>query len=245
VKRLLAAAMLLSASAAGAEDTVVRFYGYAYDLESNEYAFTEILEQRMANGQWVGGSTDYFLPDGREIGRKTLDFSRDPFVPVFRLTLGEGYAEGISDNGDPIVVTRESGGKMKSAKIGKQGLIAADAGMARLLRAHLDSLQRGETLAFRVVAPSRLDAYRFRARRVADAAFEGKPAVRIQVEMDSMLKLVAGPLFFTYDPATLKLLEFRGVTNIRDPKTGEDFRVRISYYSVPPKEAPKLPPLTP
>lgn len=245
MKRLLAAALLSCACPTGAEDAVVRFYGYAFDLESNEYAFTEIIEQRMANGQWIGGSTGYVLPDGREIGRKTLDFSRDPFVPAFRLTLGDGYAEGISDNGDPIVVLRESGGKTQHARIGKQGLIAADSGLARLLRAHLDSLQRGETLAFRVVAPSRLDAYRFRARRVADGVFEGKPSVRIQVEMDSMLKMLAGPLFFTYDPATLKLLEFRGVTNIRNPKTGEDFRVRISYFSVPPKEAPKLPALNP
>ena len=242
MKTLFAALVFLSACApAGAQDTAVRLYGYAYHLASNEYAFTEVLEQRMAAGQWVGGSTVYLLPDGREIGRKTLDFSRDPFVPVFRLTLAGGYAEGISDNGDPIVVTREAGGKAKSAKMNRQGLIAADSGLARLLRAHFAELQRGETLPFRVVAPSRLDAYRFRARRIEDGAFEGKPAVRIQVDMDSMLKMVAGPLYFTYDPDTLKLLEFRGVTNINDPATGEAYRVRISYFSVPPKDAPKVP----
>ena len=58
--------------------------------------------------------------------------------------------------------------------------------------------------------------------------------------MDSVLKMLAGPLYFSYDPDTLKLLEFRGLTNVHDP-SGADYRVRISYYSVPPKDAPKLP----
>ena len=244
MQRLLAAAVLGSfAAATGAEDAVARFYGYAYHLDSGRYAFTQILEQRQVGGQWVDASTVYYLPDGSEFGRKTLDFSRDPFVPVYRLELKDGHAEGISDNGGRIAMSREFRGKVESGTAEKTGVTTADAGLSRLLHAHFEELRRGETLAFRVVAPSRLATYRFRARRAEDAMFEGKAAVRIQVDMDSMLRMLAGPLFFTFDPQSVKLLEFRGPTNVVDPSTGEPFKVRISYYSAPPGDVPVLPPL--
>lgn len=239
--RLPCAALLLAfAAGAPAQDATARFYGYAYHLDSGRYAFTEMLEQRMTGGQWVIGRSTYYLPDGQPLGHKTLDFSRDPFVPVYRLEL-RGYAEGISDSGNPILMSRETGGATEKAAAEKKALTTADSGLPRLLRAQLDALTRGEAVAFRVVAPSRLATYRFRAHRAADVEFEGKPATQIQVDMDSMLKLFAGPLFFTFDPQTRKLLEFRGPTNVIDPATGEPFKVRISYFSVPPRDAPALP----
>lgn len=240
--RLLCAALiLLAAGAARAQDAVARFYGYGYHLDSGRYAFTEVLEQRMVDGQWVHGRSTYYLPDGGELGRKSLDFTRDPFVPVYRLALRGGYAEGISDNGNPVVMSLEAGGKARRATLPKDGLTAADAGLPRLLRAHLDRLQRGETVAFSVIAPARLDRYRFRARNGGDVEFEGRKALSIQVDMDSLLRLFAGPLRFTFDPETEKLLEFRGPINVIDPATGEPFNVRVSYFSVPPRDAPPLP----
>lgn len=246
MSRLPAAVLLLSlAAGAGAQDAVVRSYGYAYHLDGGRYAFTEVLEQRESGGQWRHGRSLYYRPDGTELGRKTLDFSGDPFVPVYRLELGGGYVEGISDSGNPIAMLLARGGKPRTASVAKDGLTCADAGLPRLLRAHLPALQRGETVAFRVVAPSRLDHYRFRARRAGDVTFEGRPAHRIQVDMDSMLKLFAGPLFFTFDPQSGRLLEFRGPTNVIDPATGEPFNVRISYFTVPPGDVPALPPIKP
>ena len=38
-----------------------------------------------------------------------------------------------------------------------------------------------------------------------------------------MLKLFAGPLSFTFDPESRRLLEFRGTTNVIDPATGQPF----------------------
>lgn len=242
MRRLLRAALLLcSAGAQAQEGAAARFHGYAYHLDDGRYAFTEVLEQRATGGQWVHGTSIYYLPDGRELGRKTLDFTGDPFVPVYRLALAGGYAEAIRDNGDPIVMSRRADGEVRTASAARAGLTTADAGMPRLLRAHLDALRQGGTVAFRVVTPSRLASYRFRARGAGAADFEGRPAVRVQVDMDSLLKLFAGPLFFTFDPQSGKLLEFRGPTNVLDPATGEPFTVRISYFSAPPRDAPALP----
>jgi hypothetical protein len=238
-----AIALLFCATAAPAQDSVARFYGYAYHLDSGRYAFTEVLEQRFVAGQWVGGRTTYFLPDGQEFGRKTLDFTGDPFVPVYRLELKESHVEAITDNGNPVAMRREHRGAVMAATVQKSGLTTADAGLPRLLRAHFEPLLRGDTLQFRVIAPTRLAAYQFRAARAADATFEGKPAVRIEVKLDSILNLFAGPLSFTFHPESRKLLEFRGLTNVIDPATDQPFTVRISYFSAPPGDVPVLPAL--
>lgn len=241
MRTLLAVALLLLACSAGAGDP--RVLGYVYDLETDRYLYTEVHTQKRAGGKVVSSTIEYVKPDGARFGRKTIDFSKDEFVPVYRLDLGlEGYAEGISENGGPIIVTRQKpGAAPETATLPKGGTLAADAGLLRLLEAHYDALLRGETLAFRVIAPSRLDQYKFRARRADDATFEGKPAVRIQVDMDSMLKLFAGPLLFTFDAQDRQIREFRGPTNVRDPATGKDYHVRLAFYSTPPKDAGTLP----
>lgn len=242
-RQLCAALLLCCAGPVPAQDDVVRFYGYAYHLDSGRYAYTEIVEQRLTAGQWTGGRTLYYLPDGTAFGRKTLDFGQDPFVPAYRLELDGGYAEGLSASGAAVTMTRTQRGKTEEAKAEKAGLLAADSGMPRLLRARLDALLAGETLQFRVLAPVRLATYKFRARRIDDTTFEQRAAVRIQVDMDSMLKLFAGPLTFSFDAQTRRLLEFRGVTNVLDPATGESFRVRVAYFTVPPDDVPSLPPM--
>lgn len=246
MNRLLCAVLFpfcAAAAAASPADGLVHFYGYAYHLDSGRYAFTEIMEQRMTAGQWTGGRTLYYLPDGSALGSKTLDFAQDPFVPAYRFELAGGYAEGLSYNGAAVTMTRTQRGKTEETTAQKSGLVAADAGMPRLLRAHLDAMLRGETVPFRVLAPLRLATYRFRAKRIEDTTFEQRPAVRVQVDMDSMLKLFAGPLLFTFDAQTHRLLEFRGVTNVLDPATGDPFRVRIAYLTAPPGDVPTLPPL--
>jgi hypothetical protein len=245
MKRFCAALLLCAAGAAAADDRVVRYVGYAYDLETDRYAFTEVHEQRIVDGQWVSGTTVYHLPDGKVFGRKTLDFARDPLLPTYRLEFEpEGYAEGISDNAGPIVMFRQrKGDEKQTGSVGKKGVVTAEAGLLKLLRKEFDALMRGDTTSFRIAAPSRLDVYKFRARRVADTTFEGKPAVSFQVDMDSMLNLFVGPLVFTLDPETRRLQEFRGMTNIRNPATRDAYTVRISYYSKPPADATGLPPL--
>lgn len=235
--------LLLLCASARAEDGVFKFYGYAYDLETNRYAYTEVEEQRRVNGRWVGGTTHYYTPDGKEFGRKTLDFAADSFVPLYRLEFSQPpYAEGITANGEDIVMTRQAQGNPETGSVKKDGLTVADAGLAQLLGAHFDELLRGETLKFRVAAASRLDAYKFRAHRIADTTFENQPALQVQVDMDSLLKMFAGPLTFVFDAASRKLVEFRGITDVINPATGKAWTVRLSYPSARPKDAPALPP---
>lgn len=243
--RLLALlAALPGTSLAGAHTE--RFFGYAYDLDSGRYAYTELHERFYEDGNWVRGTQTFFTPDGAEFGRKTLDFGKDPFLPLYTLDLArEGYMEGITDNGGIVAMTRRGGrdARVESSRVARDGLMVADTGFPRLLTARFDELLRGETLKFRVAAVSRLEAYKFKARRVEDVLFEGRPAVRIQADMDSMLKLFAGPLVFTYDAEKKRLVEYRGTSNIRNPDNGEAYTVRVLYTATPPPGAGKLPAL--
>jgi hypothetical protein len=59
-----------------------------------------------------------------------------------------------------------------------------------------------------------------------------------------MLSWFTQPLRLTYSEDGHKLLEYRGLSNIINPKTHKVYDVRILYTRKPPKGAPdKLPPL--
>ena len=119
--------------------------------------------------------------------------------------------------------------------------MVADVGLANFIAAHYDELLKGATLKFRLIAPSQLDAYKFKVARSDDAKSDGK-LVHMQVDMDSLLNLFAGPLVFVYDGATKKLLEFDGQSEVLDPKSGKPYTVRLIYPATRPQDAPALPP---
>lgn len=241
---------MLAATAAMASDVptdgTFRFYGYAYDLATSKYLYTEVHEQHLAGGKWQGGSITYFWPDGRQLGHKTLSFSADPFIPVYRYEIPEqGYVEAISSVGDTIVMSKTTkADAVKTDSIERRPDMAADSGFHSFLRAHFADLMAGRTVPFVFIAAGNLDSYKFRAKRIDDTTWEGRKAVRFQVEANSLLRLVAPSLTVTYDPDTQRILEYRGISNVHDPATGKPFTARIDYYDQPPPDAPRtLPPL--
>jgi hypothetical protein len=237
----VATVALLFAATAGAAERIESFNGYAFDLDSGRFLYTEEHHQRYDGERWLGGEIRYIDARGREFARKTLDFAADRYVPVYRLELpGDGYLEGIAavDGGGAELFKRTRRGEpLRKKRIALDGVIAADAGFNSLLLDHLDALLRGETLAFRFIAAGRLDAYRMRVRRLGDTRFEGLPAMQLQIEPDSLLRLLVSPLQLVYDPQQRRLLEYRGPSNVHDPQSGATWNVRVGFYTQPPPEA--------
>ncbi|MGH8443917.1 MAG: hypothetical protein ACREVL_01565 [Solimonas sp.] len=247
-KRMLGVAAAMAAGAAilpaQAGEELRRFYGYAYDAQTGAYAYTEVHAQRIVDGRWHSGSIDYYAPDGRKLGHKQVEFGDDPYVARFRMDMAGGYGSAISDSGDPIVVSRTEDGKTETARVAKRAPTCADAGFHVFLRDHFAELMAGQTLQFYLVAATRLESYRFRASKTADTQFEGQPAVVIRFEPDSLLRLFTGPVEMVYEPRERELVEFRGPSNVVDPQTGKPYKVRVSYPTRPPADAPRaLPPL--
>lgn len=242
---IAALAGLLGAGGASAEERQLKFRGYAYELDSGAFLYTEAHEQRIVDGRWLGGSIAYYGRDGTQIAYKTLDFGSDPFVPVYRLDLRySGYWESITGlTPGRIEMSRRDGAKaeVETASIGRPARVAADSGFHVFLREHFAELQAGKTVSFVFAVAGKLDSFKFRAKKVGDASFEGKPAVKLRVEADSLLRLVAPELELLYDPGERKLLEYRGVSNLHDPATGKAWNARIIYPATPPADAPPLP----
>jgi hypothetical protein len=242
----LAAAFLGMALAAHAAPGTHTFRGYAYDLASGKFLYTEVHRQTIEGERWLGGTIDYYAPDGARIGHKTLDFSLDPYVPVYRLELGTrgGYMEGIVGlSAGRIEMEKKGYGatEVRKAAVRRGGTMVADSGFHSFLRDRFPDLLAGKTVAFTFAVSGELDTFRFRARRIADAPFEGRTAVQLKVEPSTLLRLLADPLYVLYDPAQRRLLEYRGISNLHDPATGKPYTVRIVYPSVPPADAPALP----
>ena len=246
-KRLMVLLALGLSLPASAEEQTLRFYGYAYDLSSGKYLYTEVHEQHAEGDRWTGGSITYVAPDGREMGRKTLSFSKDPYVPVYKLALvARGYTEAITGVGSRVDMAKRSTSSDPEERksITKSGDMAADSGFHSYIRAHFAELMAGQTINFRMVVAGNLDSFKFRIKRIGDTRFEGKPAVQMRVEPDSLLRYLVDPLELTYEPTERKLLEYRGISNVHDPISGKAYTARIAYYSKPPADAPRsLPPL--
>ncbi|MFI4979949.1 MAG: hypothetical protein ACHQIO_06340 [Nevskiales bacterium] len=244
---LSAFALLFAAAAAQAAPETQRFYGYAYDLASGKYLYTEVYREEIENGHWLSGHTSYYDAAGKRLGEKTLSFASDPYIPVYTLNLpGVGYSEGISSVGtDGVRMFKESREKgRQTGSVPKVAPMAADSGFHSFLYDHMPDLVADKTLKFQFAAAGQLDSYSFRARKIGDIEFEGKPAIQIKVDPDSLLRYVVDPLILTYDPQSRRLLEYRGISNVINPGTGKPYNARIAFYSQPPDDAPKnLPPL--
>ena len=241
-----ALAMLLLASATFGARAEGSFYGYAYDLDSGKYLYTEVHQPVIEGGKEVSSTIRYYTPDGKEVGKKTLDYRADAYVPKFRFDLpGEGYAEAITANGETIDMLKISGkGKEKRKSLKREGFTAADSGFNHAVQDNLPKLVKGEVVSFRFAVAGQLDSYRFKISKVGTGTFEGKPAVKLLVQADSLLRFVAPDLNLLYDPESRRLLEYKGVSNIHDPATGKAYNARIVYFAKPPEDAPKnLPPL--
>ena len=236
------------AGAAEGGDETRRYYGYAYDLKTGRYLYTEVHEQVYRGGQWARGRIRFYAADGRAIGDKTLDFSAHPYVPVYRFEIpAEHYVEAITEVGKTVArLHKQADGKTASKIADVDDNTAGDSGFHSYLVAHFDELMRRDTLAFNFIVAGNLDRYRFRAKRIDDGQFQGQPSVRVRVEPDSLLRYLVSPLELAYEPVSKKLLEYRGISNVHDPATGKAYNARIVYPDQPPADAPKtLPPLTP
>jgi hypothetical protein len=219
-----------------------RFYGYAYDRDTARYLYTEVHHQEFDGDRWVGGRIRYYAPDGSLLGDKTLDFSRDPLIPLFKLELPkEGYSEAITAITPTTVdLQRLSRGKLRDARVSRVPGLAADSGFHRVIVDHFADLAAGNPLRFTLAVAGELDTFHIRIKKIGETRFDDQPAIRFRAELDSLLSVVTRPLTLTYASDSRHLLEYIGTSNIHDPATGTAYNVRIAYLSQPPADAPKV-----
>ncbi len=231
VRRVVIGAALACAATTVEAMETLRFTGTARDLKSDRVVYTEAYEVQVDNGRWVAGTTRYFAPDGAAIGERKFDFSKDRYVPLFALDqTNTGYREGIPriDRGKVDVYAVRDGDRTQ-ASLERVANMVADCGSQPFLVDHLDHLESGKVLKFTLAVPSRGDSFKLRATKAGDVDVAGKRAMRVRIELDSVLRLVLPKLELVIDPASKRMVEYTGVTNLKDPATKKAYSARIVF----------------
>lgn len=214
-----------------AQDALTELRGEAYDQDTETLIYTEHHSFEYDGDRLIGSQVEYRTPQDEVIGRKTLDFTRSLSVPSYETQLYDGqFIEGLryTDEGVVIYRSRDGGKSMDEKSIELDGLMVADAGFNNLMHEQYDELVAGETIKFRFIAPNRQMSVRFKAEHTGERDIEGMRVTEFKIAVASLIGFFVDPLRLSYDPQSRHLIEYRGLSNVRDPQ-GELYDVRIRY----------------
>ncbi len=225
MKTLLALILALPAASAAP----LEFRGTARSLEDGQVLYTELhtvtIDERGFNKKV---ETRYYDPSGKPIAQLRSDFTRHPFVPDaefedYRFQRKESMF--TTPDGKRILMRVEESGKLVAEeKHDLRGGMAAGQGFDNFIKSRFTEITpQGVPLRFGVMAKA--DFFAFKAFR-ADATPE---RVRFGIKLDSLfLRLFADELKVEYAPESRRLLSYRGLSNLRSAKGG-DQQVHIAY----------------
>lgn len=211
------------------------YRGTATDLESGRPEFTEHHREARIDGKVAALQTRYLDPEGRPIAERTLDFTRSPYLPRFRVEdFRTGAVEASEMYGDWVKLSyREKAGRpMKVKLLAVPAPAVVDGGFSAFLKSRWDELARGERITFHVVVPSRQAYYVFVAYEDRKASRPGAKVV-VAEPRSSLLRLLAPRIEVTYDEGTRRIRRFRGISNI-SKADGAGFQAEIRYPGTGP-----------
>lgn len=235
--RRLSACLLLSALALPAIAGPVRHVtGEATDLRTGQAIYREEHTQRHDGARWLSGSIRYIATDGRLLGEKSLDFSQDPYVPVMRFTqTATGSEDQITRvDADGIHLLSRYQGKTSRVRLPREPGQVADAGFDTYVADHLPALARGQSVDLKFIVVARQAQYSFRIVPAGRLEVAGEPALRLRVEPASLLRWLVDPLTLVYGLQTRRLLQYDGVSNVTNPRTGKVWEARIRFDTAAP-----------
>ena len=231
--RLLIAAWLGVAATVRADDAPEAFSGSAFASDSDALLYRETHFLRAG-----GGSREHIVlyqcPDGRPFARKLSRDDGDAQAPDFDLTDARlGYREGVRrvDGGREVYVQRSAALPEQSdvLRVPADGVI--DMGFEVFARKHWDELQRGDTLRFNFLVPSRRTFFAFKVKRIAPSAPTAPGTATFRLGPGNWFSFLLPHIDVTYEVATRRLVHYEGLSNVRD-LNGKNYRVRY--------EAPKI-----
>lgn len=206
------------------------YHGDAFDVRSGTLLYREshyLFRDDDGNGRLVL----YRCPDGAPFARKHVYYGEQPQAPVFALRDARlGYREGLRRDalGPEVYVQNGTDEAEKHALIDAVPDMVADAGFDEFVRRYWDVLQRGETMRFPFLVPSRLQVMDFRVRRHRG---EGEGAERVSVfrlQPGAWWAFLLPHIDVTYRDRDQRLMRFEGLTNIRDAG-GRNLSARIEF----------------
>ncbi len=207
------------------------FTSAAQDLKTGRVVYTESYDVKVENGRWLSGTTRYFLPNGTAIAERKFDFSSDRYLPIYALEQSNvEYHEAITRiDAQHVEVSMLRDGQRQAASLTRVQNMVADCGSQPYVADHLDQLEAGATLHFTLAVAGKTDSFRLRAKKLANVDVNGRRAMRVRIELDSLLRLLLPPLELTIDMDNKQLLEYSGITNLKDPVTRRAYSAKITF----------------
>ena len=155
----------------------------------------------------------------------------------------EGRREVVKVEGGQIQLGRRKSARenMVWKTVKPKGPTVNGATIHVLLEQKYSALESGQTVRFSLLAPSRLDWYRFRAKKTGFKKWQGRRAMTVEVEPDSFLiRLFAKKLIFYMDCEYRVMSGYAGMVMVKDDDD-ENYNVVIDF-SVPPGIDPQKAP---
>lgn len=217
------------------------YTGRGYFEGDTTPSYHEHYVLRLRGGEPVRVRTEYRERGGAIRAVRTLEFGagRAAWRPVYRFRdRATGYEEGADPRaGSSSVVMRvykreETGDPVREKILNVPAPVVVDGGFVPFLRAHWDTLMTGAHVPFNFVAVSHLDWFAMELSRDEDADREGAAAFVAQARHAALRFLIA-PTRVWFDPATRRMVEFRGRSNLHGAK-GKTRPVRLLYTPMRP-----------
>jgi hypothetical protein len=164
--------------------------------------------------------------------RKELDYSLSRELPRFTLTDARlGYAEGLRTLANGRAQVFQVSGLRRAERqallpAGKS--IVADAGFDEFLRRHWAELERGESIKFPFLVPSRLHEVEFKISKHHDVTIDGAAASAIRLHLAGVFGWFLPYIEASYRKSDRALLRYKGLTNLRDA-AGDNLAAQIDF----------------
>lgn len=205
----------------------VEFTGEAR-LKSGELFYQEQHQEFYEGKDLKKAQTVYLDASGKKIAELTSVYSGSQGIPEYRYhDLRSGYEDGVEIRSDRVIVFKRasSSASREAVEFSITPQLVSGQGFNHLVRNSLEQLISAGPLHVKLVLPSRLDYFQFRAR-IREA---NDREVQVRFEIDNwILRLFASHLDLVYERNTKRLLRYDGISNIEDA-TGQHPFVTITY----------------
>jgi hypothetical protein len=208
--------------------------GHAYDLDDNDFLYVEkhySIEYEEESYSWVR----YEDENGKLIAGKTSDYTHHPHMPEFSFSNHQtGHIESVFLNQDKHLITftkaHEKEPVSKTIPYSDNAII--DSGFDKYIQSEWEKLTNGAVMKKDLLIPSLMRYVRFRIyQSEVDITNDKKRRVFI-VEPDGFfIRAVAGSTKLQYSYEKPNLLQYKGISNLRNDK-GKNLRVVIKYENL-------------
>lgn len=208
-----------------AQATPLSIRGKAFDLESQKLQYAEDRQRILKGNTRYTDTVRYTNPQGQLIATKSILY-RSALLPEFHLRQEMPRFEvRVRYQGSFAMIDMISEGDTTQERVELPQGCVVDAGFDALIARNLSLLQKGQALEFPMLVPEFGRVFQMRLIKISES--KGNLTVRLQ-PASRILSIFGDPIEATYRLSDGKLLQYKGVSDLKDLEE-ENFEVRIEY----------------